>query len=433
VTDERGTGGTRGARNPIGWGVLALLIGYTAFVHHGVGPTRPGSPDRWFTPTSAFFESGLLGPLVSSLGMALASFGLVALLLVIAVFLTTGSALARALALSCLAATALFLFYGVFAPFPWEFFGWRGSAVLVVTASTVGFSAAAPWLAASWLRLSWRWRALVYLPFILFVFGFVCNATGSDPSLPFAISPWPAVPVFGLEVGSLFCTVAFLGAGIAVSGIDRARRGEGARARAAAAIAAGIAAPLLLLLAFSLLGTLPFGVGTGTLLSVAIVVGIAIGVAVLLHAQPRAILVGAALIGIPLFSSQAWAYAEYFLTREVRARAITDALATWYEREAVYPERMEELVTAGDLEAIPQPAIGFGCLYDGVFRYQNFGQSFLLEFPAPRWVECAYTPPYEMDEEEHADDASGGEILGAEVDEELEEAWSCPSRPPELW
>jgi hypothetical protein len=33
-------------------------------------------------------------------------------------------------------------------------------------------------------------------------------------------------------------------------------------------------------------------------------------------------------------------------------------------------------------------------------------------------VECAYTPPYEDEEEDG---------------ETLEESWSCPSSPPELW
>jgi hypothetical protein len=436
VTEARGSGGTRIARGLAGWGLLALLVGYTAFVHHGVGPTKLGYEDRWFTPTSSFFESDLLYPLVASFGVAFAAFGAVALLLVVAVFLTTRSAFARAIALSCLAATALFVFYGVFAPFPWEFFGWRGSAVLVLTASTAGFSAAAPWLAASWLRLSWPWRVLAYLPFVLFVVFFMRNATGTDRSLPFAISPWPAVPVFGLEVGSLFCAVAFLGAGIAVAGIEAARSGERGPAPAIAGVAAGIAAPLLVLLAGSALGTLPFRVGAGTLTSVIFVVLVAIAVGALLRSPPRPILVGAALVGLPLFASQAWAYLDYAITREVRARAITDALAAWFEREGIYPDGMEELVAAGDLEAVPEPAIGFGFLYDGVFRYQNFGQSFILEFPAPRWVECAYTPPYEVDEEdaeEYEDDREYGEILGADVDEDLDEAWSCPSKPPELW
>ena len=98
----------------------------------------------------------------------------------------------------------LFAFYGVRAPFVWNFFHWRASAVLSLTALVVGFSLAAPWLAQSWLRLSWPLRLLVYLPIVFAVFAFVRNATGTDESLQFAISPWPAVPVFGIEVAALF-------------------------------------------------------------------------------------------------------------------------------------------------------------------------------------------------------------------------------------
>jgi len=169
------------------------------------------------------------------------------------------------------------------------------------------------------------------------------------------------------------------------------------------------------------------------------------------------VLVGAALIGIPLIGSEALARADYYVTREIRAREILDALALYIARESVYPDKLEELVTAGDIAAVPEPAIGFGFLYDAKFRYQNFGTSFILEFPAPRWVECAYTPPFSDEEDEEvgadAQHEAAAEPAGAEApndrppnpadadypeDDEggtgsLGEAWSCPSKPPELW
>ena len=60
------------------------------------------------------------------------------------------------------------------------------------------------------------------------------------------------------------------------------------------------------------------------------------------------------------------------------------------------------------------------------FEYQGFGMSYLIQFPAPRWVQCAYTPApvYEEYEEEEYEDLE---------EEDLEESWSCPSHPPELW
>jgi hypothetical protein len=94
---------------------------------------------------------------------------------------------------------------------------------------------------------------------------------------------------------------------------------------------------------------------------------------------------------------------------------------------------MIELVEANYLDAVPTPSIGFGFLYDGKFRYRSFGSSYILEFPAPRWVECAYTPPYEdddyADEEEDAEDSGGA----SDGDESFGASWSCPSKPPELW
>ncbi len=109
----------------------------------------------------------------------------------------------------------------------------------------------------------------------------------------------------------------------------------------------------------------------------------------------------------------------------------------YYAKEQVYPDELEELVSDRYLEALPEPAIGFGFLYDGSFRYRSFGTSYILEFPAPRWVECAYSPPYE-DEEELEDDEElePWEIQDAAADggdDSLGGAWSCPSRPPELW
>ena len=68
--------------------------------------------------------------------------------------------------------------------------------------------------------------------------------------------------------------------------------------------------------------------------------------------------------------------------------------------------------------------IGFRFLSGAEFHYQNFGTSYLLDFAAPRWVECAYSPPYADDEYED-DEADEEEPLGG--------SWSCPAEPPELW
>jgi hypothetical protein len=136
----------------------------------------------------------------------------------------------------------------------------------------------------------------------------------------------------------------------------------------------------------------------------------------------RALATGAALVAVPMLLGQALARFDYYATREWRARSIIDALDRYAARETLYPDSLGELVGSGDLDSVPKPAIGFRFLGGAEFRYQSFGSSFLLEFEAPRWVECAYTPPFaEPDEGTAPDDAL------------LAEAWSCPSEPPELW
>lgn len=421
--------GRRGAWIP--WALLAALVGYTALVHYGAGPVKPGAEDLWYTPTGFLASSDFTYALIDPPALAFLCLGLPALLLLVALLATTSSGLAAALGISCLFATLLFTFYGVVAPFPWRFFGGSGSAVLILIALVLGFALAAPRLADGWLRLAWPWRVATYLPFVLFVIAFLRNATGTDPDMPFAISPWPAVPVFGMEVGALLVAVLWIGTAIGAFGLARSAGAAGA----ALGVAAGLVVPAGMLLAGSALGLFPFRVGPGLVVAVALVCGVAIGLAgglglgpqrkPALRARAKRIGVGAALLALPLMVGQAWAYLDYYVTREVRARAIIDALAAYLERESLYPDDLDALVSAGDLPAIPEPAIGFGFLYDGSFEYQSFGSSYLIEFPATRWVQCAYTPAPDYGEYEDEEDDEAGEAL--------EESWSCPSRPPELW
>jgi hypothetical protein len=152
---------------------------------------------------------------------------------------------------------------------------------------------------------------------------------------------------------------------------------------------------------------------------------------------------GALLLGLPLLLGEVWARIDYSRTRDVYARRVIDALQQYYARESIYPDSLDALVQSGDLDAVPRPAIGFGFLDDSSFTYQAFGTSFLLEFAAPRWVQCAYNPPYS----DEADAAGGDEQNGAPAESTPHVAaagpdaagdvrggaWSCPSSPPELW
>jgi hypothetical protein len=125
---------------------------------------------------------------------------------------------------------------------------------------------------------------------------------------------------------------------------------------------------------------------------------------------------------------------DYRRTRDARAGAIIDGLQAYYEREELYPDTLDELVSSAVLGEIPEPSIGFGFLYDADFEYQNFGTGYVLEFHAPRWVQCAYNPPWQDEyEDEEPDVAAEPDDDEFESDESLGGAWSCPSEPPKLW
>ena len=462
-----------------GWAAVAAALGYAVLVHYGVGPSNKGMAWHWYTPRTFLLDIELLYPVFESLGRALVGTAIPAAALAACAIALCRSAVGRALALASLFAVLLFTFYGVRAPFVWNFFHWRASAVLALTALVVGFSLAAPWLAQSWLRLSWPLRLLVYLPVVFAVFAFVRNATGTDESLQFAISPWPAVPVFGIEVAALFIAAWLGGTGIGLLTIARKQRADGRRARGrlVAGLLFAIALPALLLWIGSRLGLFPFRAGPKTFLGASLVTALSIAFVPLLRGggerlgnRARHLLVGAVLIGIPLIGSEAVARYDYYVTREVRARRIIDALDAYLQRETLYPDSLQDLVKAGDIDSILEPSIGFGFLYDAKFRYQSFGTSFILEFAAPRWVECAYTPPFSDeepggdygDENDATEDGTGADAGEAQTSEgagsdataaaptnpadadadapdedaesdSLGEAWSCPSKPPELW
>ncbi len=427
------------------WSLAALALLYAYGIHQGIGPAPMTAELAWYQPRGFLIYWSWLTWVFETTRRAMFVFTLPVVALSGAVFLTGRSAVARGLALSSVLATLLFVFYGDAATRIWEFFHWRASAVLALISLVVGFALAAAFLAASWLRLRWPLRLAVFIPVFFGLVAFVRNATGTNPNLPFAISPWPAVPVFGIEVGGLFVMVWLLGAALGVGGIALARSREGGSAAApiAGGIILGIGVPVALLAVGSALSLLPFKAGAGTLGFVAVACAIAIALSSAtgarspeaMRARARHLAVGAALIAVPLLTSEVWARWDYYWTREHHAREIINAMEQYLEKEELYPDELADLVKTGYLDEIPEPAIGFGFLYDGHFRYRSFGSSFILEFPAPRWVECAYTPPYDDEEEEYEEDefdeALG--LAGGGEGDSLDEAWSCPEEPPELW
>ena len=84
------------------------------------------------------------------------------------------------------------------------------------------------------------------------------------------------------------------------------------------------------------LGMFPFHIGAKTLVGVTVLCGVGIaGVATLWVADGREVLwrrarriaIGAALVAVPIVAGQALARMDYYVAREIQARAIIDALA----------------------------------------------------------------------------------------------------------
>jgi hypothetical protein len=346
------------------------------------------------------------------------------------------------LAVTAALATAIFLLYALgseIGKVAWTLFHWRASGTMLAIAAVVAAAFTAPWLAASWLRLPWALRIAVFLPVALGVIAIERGVTGTNPRLPFAISPWPAVQVFGLEVVGTIVASLLAGAALGLGGLAALRRGRSLLGLVA--VVAGLALPAAWLVLGGQ-GFLPFHAGTRGFTIATVLCALALALAALPRAEPgrlarraRTLGTAALLLGLPLLIGQAWARVDYARNRDVEAQRAIDALASYYEREQIYPETLEALVASGDLSEVPEPRVGFGFLANGTrFTYQAFGTSYLLEFPAPRWVQCAYNPPYDDEEDDGGDpDAAGDPASDALDADDLGGAWSCPSSPPELW
>jgi MFS family permease len=435
--------------------ILLLSVAYAVALHHGLGP-RPELPEsalRWWSPRG-FLMQALVGSswesLLNDRGKGMAVFGAPSLLLLIALWATTRSALARAAAITTTLAVGFFLYYALGSgnsQLVWNFFHWRWSGTMLAVATVMGSAIASPWLAASWLRLFWLARLAWFLPITAVVLVIERNVTGTNAYLPFAISPWPAVQVFGFEAIGTTLAAELGGVALALLGLYWLRRGR--RALGLLVLLAGVALPAGWL-ALGADGLLPFRVTQQRLIGAAIVCAVLLAIAALgVRLDPerlrrRALHTAAAgvLLGFPLFVGEAWARWDYTRTRDVQAQRIIDALHGYYAVETTYPESLDQLVEAKLLDAIPKPEIGFALPGDegSVFTYQGFGTSYLLEFSAPRWVQCAYNPPYLDEDAEEADDdrapavAQGGAEAAAAAEDDMSGgAWSCPSKPPELW
>jgi hypothetical protein len=435
-----GPGPTTG-RRLAGVLLLAASFAWTALIHHGLGP-RPELGAEWYSPTGSLTRALAASPLeslVSERWKGFLVFWTPAVLLAAACWITTRSALIRAAATASALAAAIFLSYAFGSEIgrvAWTLFHWRASGTMLAIAGVTGAVLVSPWLAASWLRLPWALRIATFLPLAIGVIAIERGVTGTNPRLPFAISPWPVVQVFGLEVVGTIVASLLAGAAIGLAGLGAWRRGR--TFAGAVGVALGLALPAAWL-ALGGQGFLPFHTGERGFGIATALCALALAAAALPRLEParlarRARVFGTAalLLGLPLLVGQAWARIDYARNRDVRAQRVIDALARYYEREQIYPETLQSLVESGDLDAVPKPQVGFGFAGNGTsFTYQAFGTSYLLEFPAPRWVQCAYNPPY--DDEDLGEEPYAEEPGDADEGEDLAGSWSCPSSPPELW
>jgi hypothetical protein len=404
-----------GDRVALGWASSLLSWVWVAWCYRGLGPT--GAP-AWWAPTGSWHRSPLLEDLASSpfAGADVAGLTAPALALCAATFALTAAALPRSLALGSVPSSALFAFYGLHAPFPWEFFGGSGSLTILATGLVIGAAAASPLLARRWRTEPGPSPAGCAVALALFAIGLQCHTTGWDTSARFNLSPWPAVPIFGLDIAGYTLAGLQLAVGVALAST---------RVPPAPAIAGGLA--LLVSWHAARFGWAPTG---GLTLTFFFALAVSLARAALSRSD-RALLgrdltVGGLLLAVPLLAGHAIAEGDHAHTRHVAAERLIQGLAAYYNREEVYPDELAALVASGDLEEVPTPRIGFaaahavGLLEAPRFEYRSLGSSYVLEFASTEWVQCVYSPPW-IDEDEPP------------LDEEAEEPWACPGNRPELW
>ncbi len=408
---------SRTLRRWLGWPGTLLSLAYVFTCYRGLA-TPEG--DAWWQPAGFLHRSRWLGELNVDpfTGADVVAVALVPALLCACVFIGTRSVLARTLAIAAIICSALLSFYGLHAYNLWDLFGWRGTLTLLATGLVIAISLAAPLLADSALRAPTALRIGLLTSLALAAIVTMRHATGSDPQLRFNLSPWPAIPIFGLDIVGYTLAGAYLALALALAG---------GRAHAALLALAG---------AIGFGGWIAIRFGTDAPWPVLLVVlfGVPLGIAHWrLEAERRTALVRSLLVsGIALtttvLAGRALASGDHAHSRHVLAPRVISALEHYLSREQVYPDSLEELVDSGDLASVPRPRIGFGTLYAlGLleppnFDYQSLGSSYVLEFASTEWVQCAYSPPW-IDEDEPEED----------YEEDLEEPWTCPNTRPDLW
>jgi len=268
--------------------------------------------------------------------------------------------------------------------------------------------------------------------------------------MPFNVSPWPIVTLFGFLLAGAQIAALVASTGAAAYLRTRMTGARGVLAGlAAAALVAGVA------------GWFIFSAPNGRVFVVLLALAIA-GVASLLRERApetaarraRLSFAAGALILVAIFGSAQVAASLQRRARDVTALQVLDALEAYKKDNHTYPDKLEALVPKY-LTEIPRPQIGLIRDEDDRFNYSNYGDSYSLEFWSVLWVQCQYSPPYEFaasdssDKEELPDVPTKDDTPDVSAPKEPSEddvalkatlaqhglngSWSCPKEPPKLW
>ena len=429
--------------------VLAgMLAGYYELLGPAPSPSELIEDLEWWRPYGFAHTRGGFGALerLADGGfpgalVPLGLFGLPPLAMLLWGFKLTRSAVLRTLCTTCFLLLAAFVYYGYMADRVWRFFEWRSPVVAATFAGITAAGLFAPSLLRAALKLSRVWTALVLVLVFAGVFLLCTEITGTDSYLRFNISPWPVVTVFGLLL---------LGSGIAAfhcaAGLATwlSARIGGARGLAIGTLAAGALIVALTFVIFRdpAVRTMLAMTGVGALYA-------------LVRARVGAQNPGeAARAGLVVLSAGVFAFLTINLSnraatayqttaRNQTATKVLLALKSFRQERGSYPDRLRHLVP-DFFEEVPHPRIGLIRNEDDEFTYTNLGDSYLLEFSSVMWVQCGYSPPYDVanyseedleedDEEPLEDRPEDPELKALLADHGLDGAWNCEDAPPKLW
>jgi len=319
----------------------------------------------------------------------------------------------------------LLVTYGILAEGAiWRFFSWRFVATAAGLGGTLSIAILAPQILGAALRRSRGLAAcLIGIGFVL-AWLLSTEITGTNSSLPAGLSPWPAIPVFGIQLGvwGLGVLHATCGAGTWLAG----RTQTDPRPARGILVAAGLG------FLFASLGpggeTKPWGFALVAAVWTAGALLARRHDSVTLRALGRTRLwAGLVLATIALITYQG-AVAYQRAARDDAAPRLIQALEHYRIDHDTYPEKLQQLVP-DYLREIPRARMGLIPNADEGFVFSSFGETYVLEFASVQWVQCAYTPRF-SDEE---DSASTEEEAEDEADGAQEGGWSCDTTPPRLY